>query len=101
MSSAIKHFDGLVSIVEDISWIRDWKDFVDTIEIRPVLVMEEETLWEEEHPNAWGVYFRYNDIAIKNFNMNPCDWVADFDTEELATRFAGIIMAFIKPKYEL
>lgn len=74
-------------------------EFIECIEIQPLIIEGESYEWcSEEKANAFGVYIRYTQEAIKQQSLNPSDWLADFDTIESANSFKQIIETLLSYK---
>jgi hypothetical protein len=67
------------------------------VEVKPSKVEDNDTQWVSvEEANTFGVYLRYSVYAIKELNMNPSDWLADFDTLKDADNFQYFVKALLK-----
>lgn len=90
-----KLFDYRANFGLDYSHIQDYTNYIQNIEIIPLKIEDEDYEHYPEAPNAYGVYLRYTTEGIKKANLNPSEWLADFDTEETAQAFKGLIDALL------
>lgn len=95
-----KWWDVKASLAPDYKYLNDQIEFIDFIEIIDLRITGKDLMdasYDHHHPdpNSFGVYIRYTDEAVDNFNFNPSEWVADFKDRKFAVAFKQILDAFL------
>jgi hypothetical protein len=80
--------------------VKDNIAFIDYIEVMPLEITGDDLknvdydLWSST-PNAWGVYVRYKMEVVDTHNLNPSEWLADFNNESAANAMKMLLEAFL------
>lgn len=95
-----KIFNLKANFTLDKGYMNDKMPFIESIELQALKIIGKDNYeWVEEHEaNAFGVYLRYTDEAVKSQNLNPSEWIADFDTKEAAIQLKELLQMFLSYK---
>lgn len=87
--------NNLVSLKKDLPFIKDIE--IREIFLPPLRTGEKGETFEVETSkgNAYGVYIRYSEKGINDFNISPSRWLADFSHYADAYYFAELIKIFV------
>jgi hypothetical protein len=93
-------------LMDKYDFLKDVLQFIDSVELTPLRIEGTSLKNCEYHrndpnPNAYGVYLRYNDEGVDNFELNPSEWIADFETEKDAKAFHQLISTFVQAMKEV
>lgn len=88
-------FDDKANFGIDYSHLQAITNYIMKIEVIPLKIEDEDYEHYPAVPNAYGVYFKYSDWAIDKLNLNPSEWIADFNTLDTANAFKSLIYALL------